>query len=41
MIQIQSMRKEYSLRAIKNRTLRMIFEPKRDEVMGGLQKTAQ
>jgi hypothetical protein len=35
-----TLREEHRLRVFENRVLRWIFGPKRDDVMGGLEKTA-
>jgi hypothetical protein len=35
-----TLKEEHRLRVFENRVLRRIFEPKRDEVNGGVQKTA-
>jgi hypothetical protein len=36
-----TLREEYRLRVFENRALRGIFGPKRDEKVGGLEKTAK
>ena len=35
-----TLREECRLRVFENRMLRRVFEPKRDEVIGGVEKTA-
>jgi hypothetical protein len=35
-----TLREEHRLRVLKNRVLRRIFGPKRDEVKGGMEKIA-
>jgi hypothetical protein len=40
LIRQHHLREEHRLRVFENRVLRRIFGPKRDEVTGGLEKTA-